>query len=59
MLEIRPAACIVFAGLLLLLAQSGLAKPITHEDVWLMPRVGSGHEPRWLESHCECHHACL
>ncbi len=41
MLEIRPAAFIVFAGLLLLLAQSGLAKPITHEDVWLMPRVGS------------------
>lgn len=41
MFHLRSSTLILFAGFLLMLAQSVLANPITHEDVWLMPRVGS------------------
>lgn len=41
MFHLRSSVLVLFAGFLLMLAQSILANPITHEDVWLMPRVGS------------------
>lgn len=41
MFHLRASILPLFAGFLLLLAPSISANPITHEDVWLMPRVGS------------------
>ncbi len=41
MFHLRSSTLTLFAGFLLMVAQSILANPIAHEDVWLMPRVGS------------------